>query len=192
RNATFAAVRAALNAASNRRSSEIASTLASLRSRSTIVRRLLISSRLVGSALSQPYSTHFSKLILISDQKDLFPTDDRIQKVISAGKLCFELRNRIDGGIDRAPKRSLNLPQLPEHLFEGGSADDEQVNVALCFFRPTSFRAIDEGYGNSVGQGHQCCAQRRNRSDCLGNQGTEFREHGMIAICAIKDLLANI
>src|ERR1700678_2051107 len=46
---------------------EISSTLESCRPRSTILSKPWISSRLVASGLSQPYSTHFPKLIFVSD-----------------------------------------------------------------------------------------------------------------------------
>src|SRR5207244_2592141 len=103
--ASVAAVRVALYAASNRRSWETAATLASLRSRSTIVSRFLISSRLVGSVLSQPYSTHSSKLIFVSDHEYLFAADHRIKEMISARELCLELGGGIDGGVYCSPKR---------------------------------------------------------------------------------------
>src|SRR5215472_4345742 len=105
----FAQERAALKAASNRRSSEIAVTFASLRSRSTIANRLLISSRLVGSAFSHPYSAHFSKLIFIPDQKDLFAAHDTIQEMIAARQLCLELANRIDSGVEAASQQCFDL-----------------------------------------------------------------------------------
>lgn len=47
----------------------------------------LISPGLVGSRLSQPYSTHLSKLILISQQEYLVAFEHRGQKMIPRRKL---------------------------------------------------------------------------------------------------------
>src|SRR5213078_6438 len=120
----MAAVRAALNAASKRRSSEITATFASLRSRSTIVSRLLISSRLVGSALSQLYSTHFSKLIFVSNWENVLATHDRIQEMISAPGLRLEFGHRLDGGVDSRRERRLDISETRYHVFGRHLADD--------------------------------------------------------------------
>src|SRR6266496_6655544 len=86
RRAVVALQSAALNAAMNRRSVDTASTFESARLRSTIPRRSLISPGLVGSRRSQPYSTHFSKLILVSHQKYLWSFEYGGQKMIPACK----------------------------------------------------------------------------------------------------------
>src|SRR5437764_14493948 len=86
----------------NLRSVDTAATLESARLRSTIPRRSLISPGLVGSCLSQPYSAHFSKLILVSQQKRLLTLEHGVQKVIPARKLCLEFRDSIKCCIYRA------------------------------------------------------------------------------------------
>jgi hypothetical protein len=102
---------AALKAAMNRRSVDTASTFESLRLRSTIPRRPLISPGLVGPRRSQPYSTHFSKLILVSQQKCLSALEHGGQKMIPARKLRFEFRDRIYGWVDRAADTFLNITE---------------------------------------------------------------------------------
>jgi hypothetical protein len=84
----------------NRRSVDTASTLASARLRSTIPGRLLISSGLVYSRLSQPYSTHFSKLIVVSHQEYLLAFHNGVQEVISTGNLRVEFCDGIYGRVD--------------------------------------------------------------------------------------------
>src|SRR5205814_6943306 len=74
----------------------------SARLRSTIPRRSLISRGLVGSRLSQPYSTHFSKLILVSQQKFLLAFEHGGQKMIPARKFRLEFLDGIHGRVDRA------------------------------------------------------------------------------------------
>src|SRR5580658_6422125 len=102
RSAVVAMQSAALKAAINRRSVETASTFESARLRSTIPRRSLISPVLVGSRLSQPYSTHFSKLILVSQQKFLLAFEHGGQKMIPARKFRLEFLDGIHGRVDRA------------------------------------------------------------------------------------------
>src|SRR6267143_2726910 len=97
RSTVVARVRAALKAAMNRRSVDTASTLESARLRSTIPSRSLISPGLVASRLSQPYSTHFSKLIFVPYQKYLFALERGIQKVIPARKFRLEFLDGIHG-----------------------------------------------------------------------------------------------
>src|ERR1700682_5764800 len=86
----------------NRRSVDTASTFESPRLRSTIPRRSLISAGLVASRLSQPYSTHFSKLILVTQQKYLLSLEHGSQKMIPARKLRLEFRHGIYGWVDGA------------------------------------------------------------------------------------------
>src|SRR5260370_23354749 len=86
----------------NRRSFDTASTFASARLRSTIHRRPLISLGLVGSRLRQPYSTHFSKLILVSQQKYLLAFEHGVQKMIPARKFRLKFQDGIDRWVDRA------------------------------------------------------------------------------------------
>src|SRR5579864_4999380 len=93
---------AALKAAMSRRSVDTASTFESEMLRSTIPRRSLISPGLVGSRLSQPYSTHFSKLILVSQQEYFLAFEHGGQKMIPARKFRLEFRDGIYGRVDRA------------------------------------------------------------------------------------------
>src|SRR5712692_9504397 len=100
RSTVVARVRAALKAAMNRRSVDTASTFESARLRSTIPRRSLISPGLVASRLSQPYSTHFSKLILVSHQEYLLAFEHRGQKMIPRCKFRLEFCQRIVSRVD--------------------------------------------------------------------------------------------
>src|SRR5246127_3478274 len=111
RSAVVAMQSAALKAAINRRSVETASTVESARLRSTIPRRSLISPVLVGSRLSQPYSTHFSKLILVSKQKFLLAFEHGGQKMIPARKFRLEFLGGIHGRVDRAAKVFLHCSE---------------------------------------------------------------------------------
>src|SRR5271170_148706 len=105
RSAAVATVSAAPKAAMNRRSADTASTLESLRPRSTIPSRSLISPGLQRSRLSQPYSTHFSKLIFISQQEHLLALQHSVQEVISV----FNLRLELGNGVDRRVNETANL-----------------------------------------------------------------------------------
>src|SRR5689334_9772326 len=89
----------------NRRSVDIACTLESVRPRSTMLRRFLISSGLVGSRFSHPYSTHFSKVIFLSDQKYLLFFHQTVQKMISAEKF----RSEFSGGVHRRINDATNF-----------------------------------------------------------------------------------
>src|ERR1700719_2024611 len=102
RSAVVATQSAALNAAINRRSVETALTFESARLRSTIPRRSLISPVLVGSRLSQPYSTHCSKLILVSQQEFLLAFEHGRQKMIPAREFRLEFLHGIHSRVDRA------------------------------------------------------------------------------------------
>jgi hypothetical protein len=66
---------------------------------------------LVGSRLSQPYSTHFSKLILVSQQKYLLPCGYGGQEMIPARKFRLEFRDGIYGRVDWAPDAFLDRRQ---------------------------------------------------------------------------------
>src|SRR6266496_1416863 len=120
RRAVVALQSAALNAAMNRRSVDTASTFESARLRSTIPRRSLISPGLVGSRLSQPYSTHFSKLILVSQQKCLFALEHGVQEVIPARKFRSEFRDGIYGWVDRAADVFLDCREARKYLVKCG------------------------------------------------------------------------
>src|SRR5690349_795204 len=102
RSAVVAVQSAALKAAMNRRSVDTASTLESARLRSTMPRRFLISPGLVGSRLTQPYSTHFSKLILVSQQEYLLAFEHSSQEMIPRRTFRLEFRDGIYGRVDRA------------------------------------------------------------------------------------------
>src|SRR5262249_45354136 len=108
RRAVVAAVSAAPNAAVNRRSVDTACTLESVRPRSTMLRRFLISSGLVGSRFNHPYSTHFSKLIVVSDQKYFLSFRQAIQKMIPAEKLRSEFRGGVHSRINNATNLLFN------------------------------------------------------------------------------------
>jgi hypothetical protein len=71
----------------------MALTFESSRLRCTIPNSALTSSALLGSRLSQPYSSHFSKLIFIPNQKDFMAIDHGIQKMISVRQFALELRH---------------------------------------------------------------------------------------------------
>src|SRR6478752_65200 len=85
-----AAASAAVKLATNRRSAEIALTFASSRLRCTIPNSAFISSVLLGSRLSHPYSSHFSKLIFVPDQKNYLVFDYGMKKMISARPFLLE------------------------------------------------------------------------------------------------------
>src|SRR6266700_1657981 len=104
----------------NRRSVDTASTLESARLRSIIPRRPLISPGLVGSRLSQPYSTHFSKLILVSQQKYLLSLEYGGQKMIPVRKFRLEFRDGIYGRVDWAANAFLDGREAREHLVKCG------------------------------------------------------------------------
>src|SRR5206468_6352100 len=95
-----ATLSAALKAAMNRRSVDTASTFESEMLRSTIPIRSLISPGLVGARLSQPYSTHFSELILVSQQEYFLAFEHGGQKMIPARKFRLEFCQRIDSRVD--------------------------------------------------------------------------------------------
>src|ERR1700733_7488833 len=105
----------------------MASTFASLRLRVTSPNKFLISSGLDGSSLSQPYSTHFSKLIFVSGQKHLFASHHRLQEMVSVFKLGLEFVQRKDCRIDRASKVTLRGSQLREYLVQAHVADDHKI-----------------------------------------------------------------
>src|SRR5947209_203741 len=107
RSAIVAAVNAAVKVATNRRSADIASTFESSRLRRTIPSSALISFALLGSRLSHPYSSHFSKLIFASNQKRFVAVEHGIQEMISSFQFCLELMHRIYGGVHRSAERSL-------------------------------------------------------------------------------------
>src|SRR5947209_8947898 len=100
----------------NLRSVDTTSTFESARLRSTIPRRSLISRGLVGSRLSQPYSTHFSKLILVSQQKFLLAFEHGGQKMIPARKFRLEFLDGIHGRVDRAAATLLDGSQPRKYL----------------------------------------------------------------------------
>src|SRR5579864_8210916 len=102
RRAVDATASAAMKAAINRRSVDTASTFEFARLRSTIPRRSLISPGLVGSRLSQPYSTHFSKLILVTQQEYLLAFEDGGQEMTLARKFRPEFGDGICGRVDGA------------------------------------------------------------------------------------------
>src|ERR1700758_5391067 len=125
---------AALKAAINRRSVETASTLESARLRSTIPRRSLISPGLVGSRLSQPYSTHFSKLILVTQQEYLLAFEDGGQEMTLARKFRPEFGDGIYGRVDGATGALFYRSEARKHVVKRGLPNDHQVDIALCRF----------------------------------------------------------
>src|ERR1700719_1977869 len=131
RSAVVATLSAALKAAINRRSVDTASTLESARLRSTIPRRSLISRGLVGSRLSQPYSTHFSKLILVSHQEYLLSVEYGVQEMIPARKFRLEFRDGIYGWIDRAADVLLDASEPRKYLVKRGLPNNQKIYVAL-------------------------------------------------------------
>src|ERR1039458_793825 len=191
RKATFAAVRAALNAASNRRSSEIASTLASWRSRLTIPSKSAISSGLVDSALSQPYSAHFSKLIQVSYENHLFGAHNRSQKVIAAFELRFELVSRIDRRVDRTPNRAFDCRQLRDDFIERHIPNNHQIDVAVSVLFPPRHRSINKSQGDSLCQRRKSRAEHLKHANGLRNQRMHLSEHWMVAVCLVVDLSAR-
>src|SRR2546425_1004929 len=100
----------------NRRSVDTASTLESARLRSTIPRRSLISLGLVGSRLSQPYSTHFSKLILVSQQKCLLSLEHGAQEMIPVRKSRLKFRDGVYGRVDGAADTLLDCGEPRKYL----------------------------------------------------------------------------
>ena len=80
----------------------------------------MISPGLVGSRLSQPYSTHFSKHILVSQQKCLVTLEHGVQKVIPARKLGLEFRDGIYGWVYRATEAFLDGRQPREYIVKCG------------------------------------------------------------------------
>jgi hypothetical protein len=83
-----------------------------LKSTATMPNKSLISSGLEGSALSQPYSTQFSKVIFVSEEKHLFASHHRLQEMVSGFQFGLELFQREDGRIDRASEVALGGSQL--------------------------------------------------------------------------------
>src|SRR5437016_8774001 len=124
RSAVVAVQSAALKAAMNRRSVDTASTFESVRLRSTIPRRSLISPGLVGSRLSQPYSTHFSKLILVSQQKYLLSFEYGGQEMIPARKFRLEFSDGIYGWVDRAANTFLDCGEPRQYFVKRGLPND--------------------------------------------------------------------
>src|ERR1700684_1223079 len=106
------------------------STFASLRARGTMPNKSRISSGLAGSALSQPSSTHFSKLIFVSDEKHLFASHHRLQEMVSGFQFGLELFQREDRRIDRTSEVALGGRQLHEHLIQAHVADDHKIHIA--------------------------------------------------------------
>src|SRR5439155_20392979 len=128
----------------NRRSVDTASTFESRRLRCTIPRRPLISLELVGSRLSQPYSTHFSKFILVSQQKYLLPFEYGGQKMISARKFRLEFRDGIYGRVDRAANALLDGRESREYLVKCGLSNHDQIHVALRRFFLARHRSVNK------------------------------------------------
>jgi hypothetical protein len=120
RSAVVATQSAALNAAMNLRSVDTAPNLESARLRSTTPRRSLISPGLVGSRLSQPYSTHSSKLIFISQQKCLLTLEHGLQTVIPARKFGLEFSDGIYDWVYRATEAFLDGREPREYIVKCG------------------------------------------------------------------------
>src|SRR5215469_10480012 len=184
----LAEVRAALNAASKRLSSERPATLASFKSRSTMVKRLLISSRLVASGFSQPYSAHFSKVTFVSNQENLVSPHHGIQKVISVCELRLEFCQRVNRRINGSAERPLKIANVSEYVLETHLTDNQQVDIAFGLFLAPSQRTVNEGDRDAVCNGGQSLAQGVNRPYRLRKQGAKFREHRMVLVGPVENL----
>jgi len=100
RSAVVATQSAALNAAMNRRSSIRLSTFESA-SYVPHSQEIFVSPGLIGSFLSQPYSTHFSKLILVPSKNTFCPLSTAFKKWFPLASFDLNPR-RIYGRVDRA------------------------------------------------------------------------------------------
>src|SRR6202167_3741791 len=166
----------------------MASTFASLRLRVTMPNKSLISSGLDGSSLSQPYSTHFSKLIFVSGKKHLFASHHRLQEMVSLFKLGLELLQRKDCRIDRASKLTLSGSQLREDLIQAHVADHHKIHIARAILVPSRHRPVDESKRYFLYQGRESGTKEMECACCLGDQRTEFRVCRMVSVGLIEDL----
>jgi hypothetical protein len=114
------------------------------RPRSTIRKRPLISSGLVGSRLSQPNSTHLSKLIVVSHQEQLWSLQNGIQEMISIQKLPLELSNRIYGWVYRPQKAFLYTGKMRKNSVDSGPSHNHKIDITHGRFRLPCCGAVHE------------------------------------------------
>jgi hypothetical protein len=154
--------------------------------------RSAISSGLVGSALSQPYSAHFSKLIRASHDYHLFAAKHGPQKVIAVSQPRLELIRRIDRRIDRTSNRTFDRRQLHQYFIERYIPYDHQVDIAPGFLVSSRHRSINKRQEYSVCQRRQSGSKGLKNPDRLCNQRVKLRENRVVAICLVVDLPARI
>ena len=79
---------------------------------------------------SQPYSAHFSKLILVSQHKYLSSFEYGGQEMTPARKFRFEFRDGIYGWVDRAADVFLDCREARKYLVKGGLPNHQKIYVA--------------------------------------------------------------
>src|ERR1700751_3328240 len=84
--------------------------------------------------LSQPYSTHFSKLILVTQQEYLLAFEDGGQEMTLARKFRPEFGDGIYGRVDGATGALFYRSEARKHVVKRGLPNDHQVDIALCRF----------------------------------------------------------
>src|SRR3990167_362737 len=87
-------------------------------SRSAKASKFRISSRLLSCSLSQPFCTHSCKLMLITDQKNLFAADHGSEKVVARFQFSFEFGSRINCWVDFPRERLLGRGQRRYNIAE--------------------------------------------------------------------------
>jgi hypothetical protein len=122
------------------------------------------------------------KLILVTDQKNLWAGHDTRKEVLASCEFTTKFPGSIDRRIHLSSEVPLRFREGRKNLVHRNPlSDDHDVHIAACGFVAGYHRAIEEGELDPASQSRQAVPQNLSDTKALPDESSQFLEHRTLA-----------